>query len=67
MKRYRYRTATLVGPWRDSRLKAESDAIALRQAAIDPASGALAWRVPGEIEVGDGPASSWGPRAPAEE
>ena len=55
MKRYRYRTATLVGPWRDSRLKAESDAIAMGQAVIERSSGTFVWRVAGEIEVDEVP------------
>ena len=53
MNRYRYRTQTLIGPWRDSRLKAETDAVALHQAVIDQGNGKLVWRVPGEIEVSD--------------
>jgi hypothetical protein len=56
MKRYRYRTATLVGPWRESRLQAETDAIAIRQAVLEPASGKLVWKVSGDIEVGETPA-----------
>ena len=54
MKRYRYRTATLVGPWRDSRLKAETDAISVRLALIEPETGKFVWRVYGEIETGEG-------------
>jgi hypothetical protein len=54
MARYRYRTATLVGPWRDSRLKAECDAVAVGQARFEPRDGTFAWNVAGEIEVGDG-------------
>jgi hypothetical protein len=57
MPRYRYRTETLVGPWRKSRLEAETDAVAAGQAMFDgrrPSS--LVWRVAGEIEVeGEGP------------
>ena len=53
MKRYRYRTATLVGPWRDARLKAETDAITARLAMVEPSRGRFEWRVPGEIEVED--------------
>lgn len=55
MSRYRYRTAALVGPWRDSHLKAETDAIAYGQAMIEPGSGKFVWRVPGEIEVDGAP------------
>ena len=53
MPRYRYRTATLVGPWRDSRLKAETDAVAVGQAKLEGRDARLVWTVPGEIEVGD--------------
>ena len=52
--RYRYRTQILVGQWRESRREAESDAVLARQADIDPESGELVWRLPGEIEVGEG-------------
>ena len=51
MCRYRYRTATLVGPWRDSLLKAETDAVAIGQAKFDGRCGRFEWSVPGEIEV----------------
>ncbi len=54
MARYRYRTSTLVGPWRDSRLKAETDAVALRQAQFEN-GGRFAWLVEGEIEIEDLP------------
>jgi hypothetical protein len=50
MPLYRYRTATLVGPWRDSRLKAETDAVAVGQAHFDD-KGKLVWKVEGEIEA----------------
>lgn len=54
MPRYRYRTDTLVGPWRGSRLEAESDAVAVGQARRDEARpGTIAWQVPGEIEVSE--------------
>jgi len=53
MARYRYRTATLVGPWRDSRDKAECDAVALGQAEFQGRGVAerLVWKVAGVIEV----------------
>ena len=53
MPRYRYRTATLVGPWRDSRDKAECDAVAVGQAEFQGrgVSERLVWKVAGEIEV----------------
>ena len=62
MTRYRYRTATLVGLWRETRLQAETDAIAAQQAILDPGSGSLVWRVHGEIEVDDAPRRRAGPR-----
>ena len=61
MARFRYRTEALVGPWRDSILKAETDAVAVGLAEVDGRSGRLSWKVPGEIEVGDDPAPE--PRA----
>lgn len=51
MPHYRYRTATLIGPWRDSILKAETDAVAVGLADFDGPGGRLAWKVPGEIEL----------------
>jgi len=51
MPYYRYRTATLVGPWRDSRLKAECDAVATGQAEFAGGRGDFAWKVEGEIEA----------------
>lgn len=53
MPRYRYRTPILVGPWRDSKLKAECDAVAVGQADFEGAPGKLVWKVPGEIEAED--------------
>jgi len=53
MPRYRYRTATLIGPWRDSILKAETDAVAVGLAAFQGGGGRFAWKVPGEIETAD--------------
>ena len=54
MPLYRYRTATLVGPWRDTRLKAECDAVAIGQADFDESGRHLVWRVEGEIETREG-------------
>lgn len=51
MPYYRYRTQTLHGPWRDSRLKAECDAVARGQAEFSGGRGDLAWKVEGEIEL----------------
>ena len=67
MKRYRYLTATLVGPWRESRLQAETDAIAMCQAFLEPGSGKLIWRVSGEIEVWETPTQRQGSGSPDEE
>ncbi|MGZ8281406.1 MAG: hypothetical protein ACXWUN_00475 [Allosphingosinicella sp.] len=46
---YRYRTSTLVGPWRRTRLQAELDAVAAGQAMLDHV-GDMRWLVDGEIE-----------------
>ena len=51
MPYYRYRTATLHGPWRDSRLKAECDAVATGQAEFAGGRGQFQWKVEGEIEA----------------
>jgi hypothetical protein len=59
--RYRYRTAILLGPWRESRLKAESDAVAMGQAEFAGAAARFAWKVPGEIEVKESEAGAAGP------
>ena len=45
---YRYRTATLVGPWRRSPDKALEDAVAAGQATIDHAG--PRWQVSGMVE-----------------
>lgn len=50
MRRYRYRTPALTGPWRDSPDEAASDAVRSRQAAIGGGSSELRWIVPGRIE-----------------
>ena len=51
MKRYRYRTATLVGEWRDTYLAARADAVTAGQMRVDPNGKKLVWVVSGEIEV----------------
>jgi hypothetical protein len=51
MPYFRYRTATLRGPWRDSRLKAECDAVAAGQAEFAGGRGQFQWRVEGSIEL----------------
>jgi hypothetical protein len=51
VRRYRYRTPALTGPWRDSHGEAVRDAVKAKQAATDgdDPSG-LRWIVPGRIE-----------------
>ena len=66
MARYRYRTATQIGPWRDSRLTAECDAVAVGQARFEPRDGSFAWNVAGEIEVSEGEVRNGGRSATAE-
>ena len=51
MRRFRYRTPALTGPWRDSHDEAARDAVKAKQAATegeDPSG--LKWIVPGRIE-----------------
>ena len=53
--RYRFRTAALVGPWRQTRGTALRDARKARQADADETEpDGVRWRVPGMIEE-DGP------------
>jgi hypothetical protein len=51
LRRYRYRTSALTGPWRTSAFEAADDAVRAKQAVNDitQASG-LRWTVPGRIE-----------------
>jgi hypothetical protein len=51
LRRYRYRTSVLTGPWRETALEAANDAVRAKQAVNDvtQASG-LRWTVPGRIE-----------------
>ena len=52
MRRYRYRTPALTGPWRDSNEDAVRDAVSARQAEYDEERPSrIKWLVPGEIEV----------------
>ena len=52
MRRYRYRTPALTGPWRDSSEDARRDAVSARQAEYDEdRPSGIKWLVPGEIEV----------------
>ena len=51
LRRYRYRTPALAGPWRDSPDLALKDAARARQVRIEGADpGDIRWVVPGEIE-----------------
>lgn len=51
MRRYRYRTSVLTGPWRETAFEAADDAVRAKQAIneVDELSG-LRWIVPGWIE-----------------
>lgn len=51
MRRYRYRTPALTGPWRNSHDAAVRDAVKAKQAEIDnDQPSRVAWTVPGRIE-----------------
>lgn len=51
MRRFRYRTAALTGPWRASAEEALRDAAKAKQAVIDEDDpSAVRWIVPGRIE-----------------
>lgn len=51
MRRYRYRTPALTGPWRDSTDEAVRDAVKAKQALIeDDQPSSVRWIVPGRIE-----------------
>ena len=51
MSEYRYRTAALTGPWRETRREAICDAAKAKQAMIDEKDPeAIEWIVPGRIE-----------------
>ncbi len=56
MVRYRYRTAALVGPWRDTAERALADAMRSKQARLEE-GGELVWLVPGRIECDEEPGS----------
>ena len=58
VRRYRYRTSVLTGPWRESRDGAVHDAVRAKQAEIEGGkSGKVRWIVPGVIEEGEVEAS----------
>lgn len=51
MRRYRYRTSVLTGPWRASAEEAARDAVKAKQAVIDEDQPTgIRWTVPGQIE-----------------
>ena len=51
MRRFRYRTSVLTGPWRDSAFEAANDAVRAKQAVDDNSqTSGLRWTVPGMIE-----------------
>ena len=51
MRRYRYRTSALTGPWRESAFEAANDAVRAKQAVNDlTQSAGIKWSVPGRIE-----------------
>jgi hypothetical protein len=54
MASFRYRTATLLGPWRDSVEAAVQDAIRAKQGRRDEDGKGWHWMVPGVIEEGEG-------------
>jgi hypothetical protein len=52
VRRYRYRTAALTGPWRDTQDAAAGDAVKAKQAERDAdRPDGIRWIVPGEIET----------------
>ena len=52
MRRHRYRTPALTGPWRESYEDAVRDAVNAKQAQYDDDQpDGVTWTVPGEIEV----------------
>jgi hypothetical protein len=51
VRRYRYRTPALTGPWRDSPGEAARDAVRAKQAQVDDDQpSGVEWIVPGRIE-----------------
>ena len=51
MPQYRYRTAALTGPWRDTHRAAIGDAVRAKQAVTEGDDlSAVRWIVPGRIE-----------------
>jgi hypothetical protein len=54
MPSFRYRTATLLGPWRATSEAAVADAIISKQARLDEDGAGWRWVVPGSIEERSG-------------
>jgi hypothetical protein len=51
VRRYRYRTSVLTGPWRDTESEAANDAVRAKQAVNDVSRpSGIRWTVPGKIE-----------------
>jgi hypothetical protein len=51
VRRYRYRTSVLTGPWRDTEPEAANDAVRAKQAVNDASRpSGIRWTVPGKIE-----------------
>jgi hypothetical protein len=50
MRSFRYRTGTLLGPWRDTANGAVRDPVRARQASLDEDGPGWHWIVPGAIE-----------------
>jgi hypothetical protein len=51
LRRFRYRTSVLTGPWRESEFEAVNDAVRAKQAVTDiTQTSGLRWTVPGRIE-----------------
>ena len=68
MASFRYRTATLLGPWRETQEAAVRDAIRAKQGRLDEDGEGWHWLVPGVIEEGLGtpiPETGVGRRASA--
>ena len=63
VRRYRYRTPALTGPWRESHDDAVRDAVSAKQAQYDEDEpSGVKWIVPGEVEVRSNEEASAGSR-----
>jgi hypothetical protein len=64
MRRYRYRTPALQGPWRETREAAVADAIAAGQAErTSGEADGVHWRDGAHLEEQPAPTSFFGPRS----